>query len=704
MTHHPLDPLLKPGSVALVGASARQSSPGNILANLVINSSFAGTVYPINPNAEQILGKTCYPDLDSLPETVDHVVLAVSNERIESMLRAAIEHGAKAATIYASCVLEKDDTPSLKQRLEIIARHAGIAICGANCMGFYSITHSFYAGVFPMPGEMPKGSISFIAQSGSAFAALAHNGVRLKFNLCVSSGNEFVTAIHEYMDWSLAQPETKVIALFLESVRNPDGFMQVLEKARDQNIPVVVMKVGKSPLGAEMANTHTGAIAGSHTAFKAVFRKYGVIEASGFDDMAAILMLLQSGNLPGDGKLCSIQESGGLMELATDICDQIDLPFAKISDETKAEIARHLDPGLKPDNPLDAWGSNEDFENRFYACFSAMMKDPAVAVGLFICNFRDGYYLSEAFVRIMQRVKTETDKPIAMVNCYSDIANTNLVERATSSGIPMIDDLREGLNAVKVLFFCADRMKAQTPALTQNEENRINQTVVEKWKTHFASASDNQPQSLSEVNSLALLEDFGIPTPQRKIAHSLEEALATAIEIGYPIVLKTAEQGIDHKSDQHGVVTNIADDSQLIRHYQDMSARLGTAVLISQQVEAGTEIGLGIINDPQFGLMVMVSAGGVLIELLAENAVALAPVDKKQAEDLIKMLRVNRLLDGIRGRPSGHKQGLIDIIIKLSIIAIELRDEILEVDINPVIVNRQSAVAVDGLIVRKSDH
>ena len=234
---HALDPLLKPTSIALVGASEREGSPGRMLAELVIDSSFEGRVYPINPGYQSILETPCYTDLDSLPETVDHAVLAVSNQRMESALASAIKHGAGAATIYSSCVIENDTEPPLKTRLENMANEAGIAICGGNCMGFYSIQHDLYAGMYPMPGEMESGSISFIAQSGSAFTALAHNGSRLNFNLCVSSGNELSTTVDQYMDWSLQQPETRVIGLFLETVRNSRGFISALEQARERKHP-----------------------------------------------------------------------------------------------------------------------------------------------------------------------------------------------------------------------------------------------------------------------------------------------------------------------------------------------------------------------------------------------------------------------------------------------------------------------------------
>jgi acyl-CoA synthetase (NDP forming) len=281
MSKHRLDPLLKPASIALVGVSDRADSPGQVLAKMVIESDYAGEVYAVNPRYQQILGQTCYPTLESLPVTVDHVVIALGNAHLESALQATIQHGARAATIYSSAVLDQDSEPDLQQRLAAMAKTAGLMICGT------------YAGIFPRAAEIIKGEISYIAQSGSAFTTLCHNGCRLGFNLCVSAGNEITTTVADYMDWSLEQSDTRVIGLFLETVRDPEAFVTALEKANARNVPVVILKIGKSPLGAAMALTHTGAIAGNHAVFQALFKRYGVIEVDDFDEMASILMLLR---------------------------------------------------------------------------------------------------------------------------------------------------------------------------------------------------------------------------------------------------------------------------------------------------------------------------------------------------------------------------------------------------------------------------
>ena len=452
MSKHRLDPLLKPASIALVGVSDRVDSPGQVLAQMVIESDYAGEVYPVNPRYPQVLGQACYPTLESLPVTVDHVVIALGNVHLESALQATIEHGARAATIYSSAVLEQDSEPDLQQRLAAIAKAAGLMICGVNGMGFYSVSHDLYAGIFPRAAEIIKGEISYIAQSGSAFTTLCHNGCRLGFNLCVSAGNEITTTVSDYMDWSLEQSDTRVIGLFLETVRDPGAFVAALEKANARNIPVVILKIGKSPLGAAMALTHTGAIAGNHAVFQALFKRYGVIEVDDFDEMASILMLLQSGREAADGGFAAAFESGGFRELVTDEAFELGIEFAPLEDTTRKTLTQNLDPGLKAENPLDVWGSQDRFEQRFEACMNALMQDPNVAAGAFISNYRDGYYLSEAIYRVVEAVSKKTDKPIALATCYSDLANSTLCRRAHAAGIPVIDGAHETLLAFRHLF------------------------------------------------------------------------------------------------------------------------------------------------------------------------------------------------------------------------------------------------------------
>ena len=694
-TSHRLDPLLKPASIALVGVSERDGSPGQMLAKMVLESDYAGEVYLVNPRYDEILGRPCLPTLESLPVTVDHAVIALGNPHLESALQATIDHGARAATIYSSGILEQDSEPRLLQRLTSMAKAAGLEVCGLNGMGFYNLSHDLYAGIFPRAEEIVKGEISYIAQSGSAFTTLCHNGCRLGFNLCVSSGNELTTTVADYMDWSLEQADTRVIGLFLETVRDPAAFVAALEKANARSIPVVILKIGKSPLSAAMALTHTGAIAGNHAVFQALFKRYGVIEVDDFDEMASILMLLQSGRETCAGGFAAVFESGGFREMVTDEASQLGIEFAPLEDATRSLIAENLDPGLNAENPLDAWGSHNRFEARFEACLEALMQDPNVAAGAFFSNYRDGYYLSQAIYRAVEAVSKKSDKPIALATCYSDLANSAICRAAHAAGIPLIDGAHETLLAFRHLFDYREfkRQRIPPPASVA-----LNRDKLASWKRKLAS---HTAETLGETDALALLADFGVTVVSHAAVCSESELLTAAARIGYPLVLKTAQPGIDHKSDSNGVFVNIGSEQELLERYRDLDTRLGPAALVSQMVEQGIEIALGTVNDAQFGPIVMVAAGGILVELLSDRAVAMCPLNQAQAAEMIDSLKANRLLQGMRGKPTANRQALIDAVVNLSVIALEFSDSIAEIDINPVLVNQDGALAVDALILRK---
>jgi len=268
---HRLDPLLAPRSIAFVGASTRADSPGNNMVRMPLHAGYEGRIYPVNPGYDAVEGLRCFPSLAALPETVDHVVLGVANAKLEAALEEAIAHGAQAVTIFASGRVAGDEHGELARRIGARVRAAGVALCGGNGMGFYNLDRKLRVVAFSSALDMRSGPITFIAQSGSVFGALSHNDRRLGFNLAVSSGGEWATNAADYVDWALEQETTASVGLFLETVRDPAAFVGGLAKAAAKCIPIVVLKVGRTPESAEMALSHTGAVAGSDAAYAALF-------------------------------------------------------------------------------------------------------------------------------------------------------------------------------------------------------------------------------------------------------------------------------------------------------------------------------------------------------------------------------------------------------------------------------------------------
>lgn len=685
---HRLDALLSPASIALVGASARVDSNGLALVQMARIDGYEGRVLPVNPRYPQIEGLACFPTLAALPTTAEHVVLALSAEQLEAGLDQAIAHGARAATIFGSCQLETDSEPRLADRLTRRAREAGVVLCGGNSMGFYNRSIGLRVAGFPSPPGLRRGGIVFIAQSGSAFSALAHNDRRLGFSLCISSGMEMTTTAADVIDWALSKPDTRVIGLFLEQVREPEHFMAALEAASRRDIPVVVLKVGRTARSAAMALSHTGALAGSDLAFVAMCRRYDVIVVDDLDELAAALQFFDQPARPGKGGIGSIHDSGGEREMVVDMAERLGIGFAAISDATKAAIQPHLDPGLIADNPLDAWGTAHNFVDRFAGAFGALVADPAVAVGVFFSDVREGYWYSAGLVEATRRVAAGTAKPVMIATNYSKTFNTNLATSLAADGIPVLEGTRESLLTLKRGLAWRDRGRGRSapPAGPGS-------AIIERWRERLVT--DGQ---LSEIEGLNLLRDFGVPVVAAHAAAGEAEALAAAAAVGFPVALKTAA-GHAHKSDVGGVHLGLADAAAVAKAYNDLAGRLGREVLVAAMAPEGIEVGLGAIIDPSFGPVVVISAGGTLIEIMDDKVAALAPISAEEARQMLGELRIARLLAGARGRPASDLVALAEAIARFSVLAANLADVLSEVDVNPIIASPAGADAVDALVI-----
>ena len=684
---HRLDPLLRPRSIALVGASPRPDTPGNTMALAAARDGYAGKIFAVNPRYDEVEGLPCFPNLASLPQQVDHVVLGLGNELLEGALAEAASHGAKAATIFASCDLTGSPEDGLAARLRAIAQEAGMVICGGNCMGFCNPTIGLRIVGYAGAAVMKPGGIAFITQSGSAFGALAYNDPRLKFSLCVSSGREFTTTAADYLDWTLDQPETRVVGLFLETARDPARFAQALEKADRLGIPVLVLKVGRTEMSSAFASSHSGAIAGDDAAYEALFARWGAIEVASLDELAANLLVFSTGRRAGPGGLASLHDSGGEREMIVDLAAARGVRFADISAGTLDRLRPHLDSGLQPANPLDVWGSGRDFERHVEASMDAMLDDPDTAVGALFQDIRDDSYVARGFTQAVLRSWRKSEKPVVIATNYSMSNNRALALAITEAGIPVIDGTQEALDAIGNLLAFRDRR-----AMARTYVEPVSSALRNRWRARLDSGLP-----MDEADSLSLLSDYGIATPRLVIANSCEEARAAARGIGFPVALKTARPGILHKSDCDGVRLGLL-EAELDAAYADLSRRLGPRVLVARMADPGTEVAFGMVRDPQFGPYLMMASGGIWIEVLKDRILALPPVSLEEAADMSARLKIAPIMQGARGRAKADLHGLAKAFARFSMLAADLGDLIEEMDVNPVLVSPQGAMAVDALI------
>lgn len=690
-----LERMLEARSVAVVGASAREGSVGHeTLRELVELGRFEGAVYPINPRYEELFGHRCYASVAEVPEPVDLAVIALANAQLEDTLTACAQCGVGSALIYASGFEEpRSDAPPLVERLAAIARDAGMAVCGGNCMGFVNVERGLRATGWEEPPDLRPGGITFISHSGSAFAAFMHNDRDLRFNLVVSSGQEYVTTTSDYMAYALEQESTRAIGLFVETIRDPAGFRATMRIANERDVPVVALKVGREALTREMVSAHSGALAGEDGAYEAVFEADGVHRVESLDEMADTLALFVAGRRAGPGGLASAHDSGGERAMIVDAAAAAGVPLATLGLEATGRLTELLDEGLLPVNPLDFWGTGRDAGEVITGSLRALVQDENVAALAFAVDLVTDDADEEGYFSCFLNVWPETDKPMAMMSNFAAGIDRRDVQRVYAAGAPALESTLTGLAAFRHLFDHRDHRSlpaigGHSPA---SDETRA------RWRERLSSG-----EPFDELEGLALLSDYGVPVVAGRRAETLEDAISAAERLGFPVAVKTAAPGVQHKSDVGGVRLGIDDSPSLEEAYEDLERHLGPWVTVSRMAPAGVEVALGVVRDPQFGPLVLVAAGGVLVEVLKDRRLALPPLDEARALRMIDRLQIRPLLDGVRGAPAADIAGLARTLVSLSWLAIDLGEHLEALDANPVICGPGGCVAVDALVIPRS--
>ncbi len=343
-----------------------------------------------------------------------------------------------------------------------IARGAGMAVCGGNCMGFANLERRVRALGFYEPKDAPVGGVTFLSHSGSAFSAMIHNDRALGLNLAVSAGQEFVTTVADYLTYALGLESTKAVGLFIETVRDPDGFREALAIANERDVPVVALKVGREERTRELVAAHSGALAGEDGAYEALFDAYGVSRVESLDEMGDTLALFAAGRRAGPGGLASVHDSGGERALMVDAAAEVGVPFGEISDETSARMEALLDPGLPPVNPLDFWGTGRDAHEIVTGCVRALLEDPEVAALAFAVDLTSEDYPDMGYIAMARETFPETDKPYAMLSNFSSGIDRGDAKLLDGDGIPVLEGTLTGLAAFKHLFAYRDS-RARSP-------------------------------------------------------------------------------------------------------------------------------------------------------------------------------------------------------------------------------------------------
>ena len=654
---------------------------------------FEGAIYPVNPGYQELRNLRCYPDLSSLPETPDMVMFAVGDHRLEASLDEAISCRIPAAVMMSSMYLDNDTTPDLRARVLQKIQSAGMLVCGANGMGFYNVRDRVWGCGFDSRLHAAGGNASLISHSGSGMCGIIDCEERLRINFAVSAGNELSVTMDQYLDFALDLPETKVVGLFIETARNPEGFRAALDKASRKQIPIVALKVGRTKKSAALAVSHSGAMAGDDATYEALFDRYGVHRVDDMDEMATAMILFAELSPIGAGGLVTLHDSGGERQLIVDLADAAGVPLTELAPESIAKLESVLPPELPAINPLDAWSRGGDDANQLMTeCLSIMMEDPGAAIGGLVHDRAPDGLIYPSYIGYMEVARERSGKPVALVSARQGTGSDKRVVEMTHSGYPVLDGVVPFLKGVRGLMDYRDYL-----ARTAIEPDAIAGEVVNRWRTRLSEASE-----IDEVLALEMFRDFGIASSRAAVVDNQEALVAAIADLNYPLVLKTAMPGIAHKSDQAGVILKITDEAALVAAYADLAKRLGPRVTVAEMAPAGVEMIVGASTDPQFGPVVMVGFGGTLAEVTRDVAFGLPPFDATYARHLVDKLRFRPVLDGVRGSPPGDIDAFCCMLARFSCLVDALRDELVEVDINPVIVSTSGCIAVDGLVVGRA--
>ena len=659
-------------SVAVVGASDRPDSFGWRLTTEALRSPGYERVHLVHPTRTEVLGRPCVPSLDDVPEPVDLVLLGVPDAALAPTLARASARGDAGAVVFGPAYGVKDD---------VVAAAGEMALVGGGCMGFVDTTTGVRAIGYLERDPIPAGPVALVTHSGSVFSALLRTHRALGFSVAVSSGQELVTTTPDHLAYALSLPSTRVVGLVLETMRDAPRLADCLADARAREIPVCALTVGSSVRGQALVDAHSGAIAGSDAGWEALFAAYGVHRCTDLADLTDSLETFAIGRRPvsGSGRgLATVHDSGAERVLVADVAERLGVPFAPLTDATVTRLQGLLDPGLDATNPLDVWGTGADTETLFGDCLAALADDPGVGAVALAVDLVEEYDGDESFPNTLETLLDRTEKPVAVLANLASAVDPVAAARLRARGIPVLEGTASGLRALGHLLAVPPGPR---PAAVVDEARRS------RWLGRLG------PEVWAD-----LLADYGIGLASGAAVRDRDDAVRRAEVCGYPVVLKTAEAEVHHKTEADGVRLGLESADEVRAAYDDLAARLGPAVLVQRQV-TGVEVALGIVADPLLGPLVMVAAGGTLVELVADRAVVLPPVDHETALAAIGGLRVATLLDGFRGAGKADIGALADAVVALGQLALELGDHLAGLDLNPVVVTPDAAYVVDALVL-----
>ena len=710
--------MFKPRSIALIGASKDFTKLSGRPQRFLMEYGYQGKIYPINPNYPEIAGLKCYPNIAAVPDEIDLAVVGMAAASVPAIIRECAAKGVKAVTVFSAGFAEMgEDGKKMQEELRRAALEGNVALDGPNCAGLIGVRDKVIATFNSAMdrGSILEGPVSFVAQSGALgtymFAAAQDAGVG--FDYWVSTGNEAVLGFPDFVSYFVEQPTTRTIIAYMEDARDGEAFKHSAREALETGKPLIILKVGESESGAKAAASHTGALAGSDRVYSAVFDQCGVIRAHDVEDLFDLANICASPKYPRGPRTALMTISGGAGILMCDRCEESGLQVAKLEQKTM-EALREVLPAFASVVPVvDVTAELVAKPGLLKRPMEITLADPNVdSLVIFLgMQLHNGAELAGTIVD----AAANTGKMVA-VNWIA--APPVAVQKLKENNIPVFPDPGRGIRSLGALVNYVARRERYL-AKNQSRDRKGAGTArptaetppVAKARAIINLARKEGRQALTEGEGKAVLEIYGITTPGRKLVTSAAEAAKAAEGMGFPVVMKISSAEITHKTEAGGVRLGIEDAKEAAAAFDDIIAKAMNydpraklyGVLVEEMIEDAVQVIVGFKQDPRFGPAITFGMGGIFVELIRDFALRVAPFDEDEALAMIRETKAYPLLTGFRGDSKRDVAALAKVILATCQLAQDFKDELAELDINPVMVlpEGKGAKAVDALLVLK---
>ena len=694
-----LESFFNPRSVAIVGASRQQGKVGyEILANM-IEAGYEHKIFPVNPKADSIAGLRCYPDIESIGQTPELVIIIVPAKIVPDIMQQCAKIKVKSVIIITAGFKEVGkEGKQLEQQIIQIARQAGMRFIGPNCLGVIAPANKLNAS---FGGDLPaEGVIGYVSQSGALLAAILDmaNANGIGFSKLVSIGNKADVDELDVIEAFGEDAETKVIAGYVESITDGNDFVRQAERI-SHNKPILLIKSGGSEAGAKAASSHTGSLAGGEAAYESAFARAGIIRCNSVKqqfDYAQALAYCAWGGLLAGPSVAVITNAGGPGIIAADAVEARDLTFANLSEETIKKLADNLPSASNLYNPIDILG--DALADRYEFALDAVLGDPNVDTILVLLTpqaMTEPAATAKVMVKIAHRDPT---KPI--LACFLGASKVQEGIKILRDGrIPCYDSPESAAATIKVM---ADYVRWRNRPKRVVKLFPVNRRKVENIIERHLRRGDRE---IGETDSKAILQAYGFKTPEGSLASTAEQAVNIAQQLGFPVVLKIWSPDILHKSDVGGVKIGLNSEQQVRDAFDLMMYRIPKklpdanilGVLVEQMCKSGKEVILGMNRDPHFGPLMMFGMGGIMVEVLKDVSFYLAPLTAEEAKQMLINTKTYQMLKGVRGQEGMDIDSIAEGLQRLSQLVTEF-PQIQEVDINPYMVGLKGTtpIAVDA--------